>query len=277
MLRGKVATITGGASGIGLATARLLAGKGAVVVIGDLDEGRLAEALSELRDAGCSVTGVRMDVTDPEGQRALIEAGMRHSGVLHIHVNNAGVVFPGPLDAIPDAEVERQVRVNLLGTIYGTREAARVMRRQGFGQIVNVASLAAISPLPGEAVYSATKFGVRGFTLSAAMELRGAGVHVAVVCPDSAQTPMLDFEASHGAPPLSFSGRILAAEEVAQAIVSAVVKRRREVCVPASRGWIAKIAGLAPALVEKLLPFIERSGLKELERRRRVRQAGPGP
>ncbi len=261
--------ITGGASGIGLATSRALAAKGAVLVIGDIDQERLTGVVSDLTASGCKARGVSTDVTRPDSQRALVAAAVGQYGVLDIHINNAGVVYPGPLDQITDAEVERQVRVNLLGTIYGTREAAKVMREQGFGRIVNIASLAAITPLPGEAVYCASKFAVRAFTLCAAMELKSAGVQVSVICPDSVETPMLAFEASHGAPPLSFSGRILKADEVAGAVMTALATGKREVCVPASRGWLAKLAALAPGLIERLMPLLERAGVAELERRRR--------
>ncbi len=116
---------------------------------------------------------------------------------------------PGHTPELLDGDVELQIGVNLKGVIYGTREAARLMLRQPDlarrGHIVNIASLAALAPIPGLTVYSATKYAVRAFSLAAAEELRPLGIAVTVVCPDAVKTPMLDLQVGYEEAALTFT------------------------------------------------------------------------
>lgn len=138
---------------------------------------------------------------------------------------------------------------------------ARSMAGRG-GHVVNVASLAALAPIPGLALYSASKHAVRAFSIAAAEELAPAGIAVTVVCPDAVATPMLDIQVDDPSAALTFSGgRVLTAGEVAELLAGRVLDERPiEIALPASRAWLARAASLAPGLAAWLRPWLERRG-----------------
>src|SRR5690606_14819464 len=123
----------------------------------------------------------RLDVTDAQAWDDAIEA-TRVGGPLDVLVNMAGYLHPGWVHELDAAEIDRHFSVNVRGVVLGTRAAARTMLAQGKGHIVNVASLAALAPIPGLSLCSASKYAVRAFSLAAAQELRGRGISVTVVC-----------------------------------------------------------------------------------------------
>jgi short-subunit dehydrogenase len=266
--KGKVVAITGAASGIGRETAERFHQLGFALGLVDIDQERLQAAEQALAARGATVVGVMADVSDAEGCRQFVDVIAERLGRIDIMVNSAGVVRPATVDALTDADVERELHVNLLGVINVCRAVLPVMRPQGSGHIVNIASLAALAPVPGEAVYCASKYGVRGFSLALALELRRSPLRVSIIYPDSTETPMLAYEATHGAPPLSFSGKILQPGDVADAVVRAVQTGKREISVPASRGRLAMLGELLPALRDALIDRLERAGARELARRR---------
>jgi len=267
-LQGKVVAITGAAGGIGLTTARMFAEAGASVLMSDLDAERLESAVAEVSRAAAATRGFPADVTKPSDVEALVEEARRAHGRLDIMVNNAGVLATGPFDAMSDQTLARHIQVNLLGVMYGTLAAARVMRAQpGGGHIVNIASLAGLSAVPGAAAYCASKFGVRGWTLSCALELRDTPVRLTVVCPDAVETPMVERAAEEGGSPIIFSGNTLAPEQVAEVILRVIGKPRREVGIPASRAFLAKFSALFPETAHWALGFFERLGRKNIARR----------
>ncbi|MDQ2622223.1 MAG: SDR family NAD(P)-dependent oxidoreductase, partial [Actinomycetota bacterium] len=159
VLDGKVVAITGGARGIGQATARRLAAMGARLAIGDLD----AEAASSTATSlGESHLGMGLDVTDRDSFEEFISRTERELGPVDILVNNAGVMFISRLDEQDEDAIDTTLAVNLQGVITGTRLAVQRMRPRGRGLIVNIASQAGKAGLVGGSVYAATKFGVVG-------------------------------------------------------------------------------------------------------------------
>jgi 3-oxoacyl-[acyl-carrier protein] reductase len=265
---GGVAIIVGAASGIGRATAERCARLGLAVGLADIDQERLQVAADEMAAGGAVVASVVTDVGDIIACRRLVDVVVGCLGRIDVLVNSAGVVRPGAVDSVADADVEFELRVNLLGVINMCRAVLPVMRRQGRGHIVNIASLAAVVPVPGEAVYCATKYGVRGFSLALALELRHTPLRVSVIHPDSTETPMLAYESTHGGAPLSFSGKVLQVEDVAAAVIRALQTGKREIAVPRSRGWLALAGELLPAARDLLIDRFERAGARELARRR---------
>ena len=219
-LEGKVALVTGAASGIGAATAQLLAREGAAVLLCDIvDAGSVA---AEIGDAAWAM---RLDVRDPTDWQAAVGAAETRFGGLHILVNNAGIMLSHGLCDYPAEEVRRVIDVNLLGVIFGTQAAAPVIERSGGGAIVNVSSVDGLIAHNGFAPYVASKWGVRGFTKAAALELSHRGVRVNSVHPGGVFTPMAnpmniakaDFDrAGMGGVPLQ---RTAAVEEIAAAIL----------------------------------------------------------
>jgi 3-oxoacyl-[acyl-carrier protein] reductase len=267
----RVAVITGAASGIGRAAAERFQQFGFGLGLADIREEELCSTEQQLAARGATIVSVVTDVASIDSCRRLMDQVNRRFGRIDVLINSAGVVRPGPLPAATDADVETEIRVNLLGVINVTRAALPLMQSENRGHIVNVASLAALTPVPGEAVYCASKYGVRGFSLALAMELRRSPLRVSVIHPDSVETPMLAYEAAHGGAPLSFSGKILRPDDVVDAIVDAVRTGRREICVPRSRGWLIALGELLPPLRDAVTERLERAGARELARRRASR------
>jgi 3-oxoacyl-[acyl-carrier protein] reductase len=175
-------------------------------------------------------------------------------------VNCAGVLYTGALDNLTEESLRTQVSVNLIGTLLGTQVFLPHFRQQRSGHFIHIASLGGIVPMPGEAVYSATKFGVRGFCLALALELQGTPIKVSVVCPDSVRTPMLVREALHDSSSLSFTGSLLEPADVANAIIHTILSPKREVLVPSFRGWLCKLGDFWPGLMAVLYRLLDRMG-----------------
>lgn len=268
-LEGKVVVITGAAGGIGSATARLLAGQGAVLMLTDIKKDALEALAAELAAAGAQASVHVHDVRDPASWQALTDRVQAELGGIDVLINNAGVVHPGPAEELAPEKLQQQIQVNLLGTINGCRAALRVMKPQGRGKIVNVASLGGIVPMSGEAIYSATKAGIRYYTLSLAAELHDSPVQAAVVCPDSVETPQLLYEMQHDEAVLSFVGTAMKPEKVAQGILKAIRKRKAEILVPGAFGSLARLGMAFPRLYFAIYPSLRKSGSKNILKRRR--------
>jgi NAD(P)-dependent dehydrogenase (short-subunit alcohol dehydrogenase family) len=236
-IKGSSVAVTGGAHGIGREIARGFAAAGARVAIGDID-GDGAQATAEA--FGHDAIGVGLDVTDRDRFAAFVDAAEERNGPLDVLVNNAGVDWIGPFHEEPDEVSRREIEVNLLGTIHGTRLAVQRMLPRGRGHIVNVASGVGRVPLPGSSVYSATKHGIVGLTESLRLEYRGSGLRFSLILPSQVETGML---AGQGRPKLLPR---VSPEDVAAAVLRAVRDDRFEVWVPASQGVSAKLGWLLP-------------------------------
>jgi NAD(P)-dependent dehydrogenase (short-subunit alcohol dehydrogenase family) len=186
---GRTAVITGGASGIGLATATRLAASGARLVLGDIEEGPLEAAVTSLRADGASVIGVRCDVANLADVEALRDAALREFGAVHVVFNNAGV-GGGPTIGSP-IELWRWVSsVNLDGVVHGIHAFLPLLLDQDEGHVVNTASLAGLGGVPGMGPYCATKFAVLGLSESLYYDLalRRSHVGISVLCPGFVRT-----------------------------------------------------------------------------------------
>ena len=190
-LQGRVAVVTGAASGIGLGIASAFANEGMRLVLADLDRARLAAEAARLTEAGHEVETVVTDVGDPDAVAALGAATMARFGVVHVVCNNAGVVTAGKTWEIPLTEWERVLRINLMGVIHGVRTFVPLLLQSGEeGHVVNVASMAAVMAVPGIAPYSVAKHGVLALSETMHMELSAAGapIGVTVVMPGRVRT-----------------------------------------------------------------------------------------
>ncbi len=267
-LKDKIVIITGAAGGIGSATARLLAGRGAVLVLTDIKKDALEALAAELTAAGAKALTHVHDVRDPASWQALTDRVQAELGGIDILINNAGVVHPGAAEELVPEKLQQQIQVNLIGTINGCRAALRVMKPQGRGKIINVASLGGIVPMSGEAIYSATKAGIRYYTLSLAAELHGSPVTAAVVCPDSVDTPQLAYEMQHDEAVLSFIGTAMKPEKVAQGIYKAIRKKKPEILVPGGFGSFVRFGMAFPRLYFAIYPSLRKTGGKNILKRR---------
>ncbi len=218
-LRGRAVAITGGARGIGRATADELRRRGARVVIGDLDPGD---------------DGQFLDVTSRASFAEFLDA----AGPVDVLVNNAGVMHVGPFLEEPEEWTRRQVEINLLGVVNGMQAVLPQMLARRRGHVVNVASAAARVAIRNEAVYSATKHAVAGVTEAVRLELRGSGVHLSLVMPGLVRTELAV---------ATLEGRgtiVLEPADVASAIADALERPRFDVFVPRHYGALTKL--LAP-------------------------------
>src|SRR5262245_41400577 len=179
----KVAIITGASRGIGEAMARVFAREGCAVVAAARDSGRLAEVAARLEETGARALAVSTDVTDEGQVEALFERAMERFGRLDILVNNAGAFDGGPLDELSLATWEKVIAVNLRGTFLCTRAAFRIMKRQGGGRILNVASISARRVRPNAAPYGTSKHGLWGLTQCTALEGRPYGIAASCLNP----------------------------------------------------------------------------------------------
>jgi NADP-dependent 3-hydroxy acid dehydrogenase YdfG len=270
-LKDKVVVITGAAGGIGTAVAHLFAEEGAVLVLTDIRREKLEEVGRTLKESGKRVLVQAHDVTDPESWTMLMEKIQDELGRIDILINNAGVVQPGAAEKIAINHIQNQVEVNFLGTVYGCRAALRLMKAQKSGKIINVASLGGIVPMPGEAVYSATKHAIRGYSLSLFAELLDAPINITVVCPDSVETPQLDYELLHDEAVMSFIGEPMLPEKVAQAVFSASLKNKSERLVPTSMGVFCRTGMAFPGIFFFLFPLLKKIGLRTMKKRRKER------
>lgn len=190
-LAGRRAVVTGGAWGLGKATARRLAEAGAAVLIGDIDEDTAAASARAISaECGARVIPLRLDVTDSASIKAAADRAIQELGGIDIWVNNAGIPSNVPLLDLEDEAWDRVMSVNLRGLFVGSREAARRMIAAGKGGvIVNLSSLAGFRGIaPGQAAYVTSKHGVRGATRQMALELAPHGIRVLGVAPGYCQT-----------------------------------------------------------------------------------------
>jgi NAD(P)-dependent dehydrogenase (short-subunit alcohol dehydrogenase family) len=192
-LAGKIAIITGGASGIGEATARVFAEAGAKVVIGDIQDGsRIAKEIGGLFQ--------RIDVRDSESVKALVDFAVVEFGRIDVLFNNAGIEAHAPLAAMDDAAHRNMIDVNLNGVFYGLKFGIQALARNAGparGSIISTASVAGLIGTPGLGSYNASKHAVVGMTRTAALEMGAMGIRVNAVCPGVIRTPMLGgFEGS---------------------------------------------------------------------------------
>ena len=181
-LEGKIAIITGGARGTGEQTARLFADEGAKVVIGDVLE---EEGAATAADIGEAASFVRLDVTDPESWKDCIEHTVATFGAPTVLVNNAGLLHMEAFVDIDPAKYEQLWRVNLFGPFLGMQAVTDAMQSAGGGSIINVSSVDGLSAKNGLGAYVPTKWGLRGLTRVAALELGQRGIRVNTVCPEA--------------------------------------------------------------------------------------------
>jgi NAD(P)-dependent dehydrogenase (short-subunit alcohol dehydrogenase family) len=187
-LEGKTALVTGGSRGIGLAVAQKLGEMGATVAICARDAQRLENAANELKRSGIRALGMHADVTLASDIELLMQKTEASLGPIEILVNNAGIGYFGPVQAATEAVWDSVLDTNLKGVFLVTRAVAAGMIERRSGHIVNIASLAGKNSFAGGAVYCASKWGLLGFTYSAAEDLRAYGIRVSAICPGSVIT-----------------------------------------------------------------------------------------
>lgn len=245
-LEGKTAVITGGASGIGLATARQFASSGVNLVLGDIEEGPLQEAVESLRASGAKVIGLACDVSNEDDVIGLREGAVSEFGTAHIVFNNAGVVG-GPCVGTPKKVWDWVMAVNVDGVINGINAFAPLFLEQNEGHFINTASLAGLGGVPGTGAYCASKFAVVGISESLFHELSlsGKNVNVSVLCPGFVSTRIYESQRNMPNDLVSFNEdpMMQMAQKIGETVVKAGidpadVAQAVDMAVRANKFWI---------------------------------------
>jgi short-subunit dehydrogenase len=260
----KTVIVTGGSEGVGAAAARRFAAAGANLVLVARGQEKLERLAGELRPAARVLT-CAMDVADERACADLFERAEREFGSVQVLVNNAGYHRRGPVEKVDPAELGRMIDVNLRAPIVLSRLAVPYLRKAGGGAIVNVASLAGRTPVPGAATYSGSKFGLRAFTFALGEELTGSGIKVAAVSPGPVDTGFIMSNIDAVAD-ITFSQPLSTADEVARVILDLCVNDKRERSMPPASGLLTTLSYLFPRLGTWLRPALLRKGRRVKQR-----------
>jgi NAD(P)-dependent dehydrogenase (short-subunit alcohol dehydrogenase family) len=245
-LNGQVVAITGGARGIGRATAAALIAQGARVGIGDIDAPLAEKTASELDSQGATI-GLPLDVTDRESFAGFLDEVERRLGPLDVLVNNAGIMPIGPFVQETDATARRLIDINVHGVLIGSKLAIERFQPRGRGHIVQLASIAGKGGFPGGVTYCATKHAVVGLTEALRSELRGTGIEMHQVLPIGVNTELYSgVSEARGFPTAQ-------PEDVANAIVELLQTGKFELYVPKSAGVLTRMQALIPRRVAEAI------------------------
>ena len=257
----KSAVVTGAAGAIGSAICAQLLTRGYQVLAVDIDTAGLDRL-------GRRVIPVRADLTAPKFSEQVVEAVHAAGGRCDLLVNNAGIVVAGPIEAADPEMIRREQQINLQAPILLTR-ALLPLLKQNRGQVVSVASLASMLPLAESPGYSASKAGLRAFMLALSLREKETGVRISLVHPGAVDTPMLRHETATGGSALNFLGTPLSPDTVADAVVGNLDHPHLETSLPRYDGWLVKLVGLTPAVLQRIRPILERTAQSRLEKYRR--------
>jgi 3-oxoacyl-[acyl-carrier protein] reductase len=254
--------VTGCASGIGRHVADRLAREGRRLMAADVNFEVLQAHAAAAGWPEDRVFLARLDVRDPDAWERVFADAVARLGHVDVCLNIAGVLKSSWMYETSLEDIHTQLDVNTKGVIFGTQVAARHMIARAEGHIVNLSSMAGIAPIPGLAVYTASKFAVRGFSLAAAIELRTQNVAVTTLCPDGVNTPLLDLPPENEAAAMIFSGRrLFEVEEIGAVIFDKIIPHRPlEVILPRSRSVLAKLSSLFPRLTAPIVPRLQKKG-----------------
>jgi NAD(P)-dependent dehydrogenase (short-subunit alcohol dehydrogenase family) len=249
----KVCVVTGAASGLGRELCVQLARAGAKIVAADINEQRLAETLAGVKESGGEAKAVLTDVTAPDAVGALIGGAASEFGRLDFLFNNAGIAIGGEIRDQTLDHWRKVLDVNLLGAIHGIHHVYPIMARQGFGHIVNIASVAGLVAFPMAAPYSASKFALVGVSRALAMEARAFGVAVTIACPGFIDTPIVaspnvNADRQEVAKMIASRLGLVPVERAARLILAGVARRKRMIVFPGYARLLVLLDHISPAL-----------------------------
>jgi short-subunit dehydrogenase len=247
----QVIVITGASSGIGLATAKLAAERGAKVVLASRTREALAQAVDEIKQAGGEAAFVEADVAKREDVERIAATAIDRFGAFDTWVNNAGVGIWGLIDEVTEADMRQLFETNFWGTVYGCETAVAHLRHKG-GALINVGSLTSDRALPVQGIYSASKHAVKGFTdaLRTELEYENAPISVTLIKPGSIGTPMPQHVKNYSSQEANFPPPVYRPEEVAETILHAAEHPVRDAFIGSGARAISMLAGVAPRLLD---------------------------
>lgn len=255
VFKDKVVIMTGGASGIGKTVVEELGRRGATVIVSDINESGAHEVAESINKAGGRAQATQLDVTQEEAVRGLIESTASEQGQLDYMFNNAGIALGGEVRDLEMDQWRKIVDINLWGVVYGTTAAYKVMREQGSGHIVNVASVAGLVPVPIETAYAMTKHAVVGLSTSLRIEAETFGVKVTVICPGFIDTNIFEATAANEVnwvdAKSAIKVKLMEPDDAALAILKGVERNEARVVFPALYRTMWRMFRLSPGLTVK--------------------------
>lgn len=254
----KIAFISGAAGGLGQQAAALFDRLGYRLWLSDFNQDVLSEMLQQYPDASIDQT----DLTNPEQLETLCQSLESDSGELAIAYINAGISIPGKVIDLQRSQIVAQLDINQKAAVLLMHACAKKMAQQKSGHIISTASTAALISLQDGAPYCSSKFGLRGFLIALAAELKPLGVSVSALYPNAIDTPMLRFEAANGGSSLNFLGEPLTAEQVINTLEKALKGKKLEYYIPAADSLTAKLVCAFPGLLNRLYPLLNKMGEK---------------
>ena len=255
-LKNKVVVITGGSGGIGSAIVNKLSNYGASIV-SVYNKNHPDEQSDE------SVLLVKANITKSEDWDRLFAFTFNKYGKIDVLINCAGFLEPGDFLSLREDQLRKMIDINFTSAISGIQKTLMIMKKQGFGHIINIGSLGGIVPMPYSAIYSATKFALRGFTFSLAEELKRTGIKLSLVTPGSVISKMLDCEAHDNDTAISFVSKPISPVKVADAVLKVILKPRVELIIPRSQSIGSKLLIFSPKLFSCLYKILHRIGISE--------------
>jgi short-subunit dehydrogenase len=278
-LEGKVALITGGSRGLGLALARAMADAGCDLVITARDAAELERAQHDIEARGARVLAQTCDVTQREQVRTLVQRAHERFGRIDVLINNAGAIAVGPIESVSVEDIEHAMDTMFWGTVYPTFEVLPTMRARGSGHIVNITSIGGKISVPHLLPYSAAKFAAVGFSEGLHAEVAMDGVHVLTVVPGLMRTGSHVNAEFQGQPRKEFTWFSLAAslpmtsisaETAARYIVNAIERGETEIVLSWQASLGMRVHGVMPGLVTDVAALVDRvmpgGGAAELQK-----------
>ncbi|HNK63122.1 MAG TPA: SDR family oxidoreductase [Anaerolineales bacterium] len=267
----KTVIITGAASGIGRHWANVLSQRNSEyrLVLADVNENALRDRFTQSE----SVRLHALDIRSVEQWQRVVGDTLQRFGRIDYLFNIAGVSRQSFFLSQPIENIDLVLDVNLKGPLIGMRLVGEAMQKQGSGHIINVGSLAGLSPTPGNGLYSAAKAGLRNASVAAAIEWRTKGLFVTVIAPDLVDTPIMQhhLETAKEEVALTYTGVTLTVHDLEQAFWKAMRDKPLEINLPRWRGWLTKLNHIQPAIMFWLYEPMKRRGMERFERIRKER------
>lgn len=250
----------GAANGIGNHLVNIITQKGGFVHAADIQE----EKLKSIYQNNKLVSTYKLDVSNANEWENVLTKAYKYKPLDYL-INVAGVIIPGYIQEQGIKAIDLQIDVNLKGTMYSCHFFSKMLKEnKRKGHIINIASMAGVAPISGLNAYSASKFGVRGFTLAIRQELKPFGIDVSVVCPDAVDTAMLDLQKDYKEAAMTFSmNKPLTVEDIGKAILEDIIKKKKiEIRIPFERGVLAAIGNNFPGISDILYSKILKKGVE---------------